>query len=57
LERIQIASNHTVSLADAAVSVLVIIACPDSAPVNAAEVDVFEAWFVDLLDEIFSGRR
>ncbi len=26
---------------------------PDRVPVTAAEVDVFEAWFGDLFDEIF----
>jgi len=30
---------------------------PESAPVTSDEVDVFEAWFGDLLDEIFQGRR
>jgi hypothetical protein len=30
---------------------------PESAPVTAVEVDVFEACFGDLLDEIFSSRR
>jgi len=29
----------------------------EPAPVTAGEVDVFEAWFGDLLDEIFSSRR
>ena len=27
---------------------------PEDVPVTEAEVDVFEAWFRDLLDELFS---
>jgi hypothetical protein len=30
---------------------------PESVPVTEAEVDVFEAWFGDLLDELFSTRH
>lgn len=30
---------------------------PDPAPVTEAEIDVFEAWFGDLFDELFSGRH
>ena len=34
--------------------------CPDDVPVTPEEVDVFERWFGDLLDEMFgpeSGRE
>ncbi len=30
---------------------------PDRVPVTDAEVDVFEAWFGDLFDELFGSRR
>jgi hypothetical protein len=30
---------------------------PEPAPVTDAELDVFEAWFGDLLKEIFLARR
>jgi hypothetical protein len=30
---------------------------PEDAPVTDAEVDVFEAWFGDLFDELFSTRH
>jgi hypothetical protein len=30
---------------------------PDCVPVTEAEIDVFEAWFGDLFDELFSGRH
>lgn len=29
---------------------------PDEVPVSAAEIEVFEAWFGDLFDELFSTR-
>ena len=30
---------------------------PDEVPITEAELDVFEAWFGDLLDEFFSTRH
>jgi len=30
---------------------------PENVPVTEAEVDVFEAWFGDLFDELFSTRE
>jgi hypothetical protein len=30
---------------------------PDEVPITEAEIDVFEAWFSDLLDELFSTRH
>jgi len=30
---------------------------PDYAPVTEAEIEVFEAWFGDLFDELFSTRH
>lgn len=30
---------------------------PETVPVSDAEVDVFEAWFGDLFDELFSTRH
>jgi hypothetical protein len=30
---------------------------PDEVPVTEAEIDVFEAWFGDLFDELFSTRH
>ena len=30
---------------------------PEDVPVTEAEVDVFEAWFGDLFDELFSTRH
>jgi hypothetical protein len=30
---------------------------PDEVPVTEAEVEVFEAWFGDLFDELFSTRH
>jgi hypothetical protein len=30
---------------------------PEQVPVTAAEVDVFEAWFGDLFDQLFGPRR
>jgi hypothetical protein len=30
---------------------------PEDVPVTDAEVDVFEAWFGELLDELFSTRH
>ena len=30
---------------------------PEDVPVTDAEVDVFEAWFGDLFDELFSTRH
>lgn len=30
---------------------------PEHVPVSEAEVDVFEAWFGDLFDELFSTRH
>jgi hypothetical protein len=30
---------------------------PEDVPVTDAEVDVFEAWFGELLDELFSPRH
>jgi hypothetical protein len=30
---------------------------PDDVPVSEAEVEVFEAWFGELLDELFSTRH
>jgi hypothetical protein len=30
---------------------------PENVPVNEAEIDVFEAWFGDLFDELFSTRH
>ncbi len=30
---------------------------PDEVPITEAELDVFEAWFGDLLDELFSTRH
>jgi hypothetical protein len=30
---------------------------PERVPVADAELDVFEAWFGDLLDELFGPRR
>jgi hypothetical protein len=30
---------------------------PDRIPVTNAELDVFEAWFGDLFDELFGPRR
>jgi hypothetical protein len=30
---------------------------PETVPVTDAEVDVFEAWFGDLFDELFSTRH
>jgi hypothetical protein len=29
---------------------------PDEVPVSQAEIEVFEAWFGDLFDELFSTR-
>jgi hypothetical protein len=30
---------------------------PDEVPVTEAEIEVFEAWFGDLFDELFSTRH
>jgi hypothetical protein len=30
---------------------------PDEVPITEAEIDVFEAWFGDLFDELFSTRH
>jgi hypothetical protein len=30
---------------------------PDEVPITEAEIDVFEAWFGDLFDELFSTRQ
>jgi hypothetical protein len=30
---------------------------PDEVPITEAELDVFEAWFGELLDELFSTRH
>jgi hypothetical protein len=30
---------------------------PERVPITAAELDVFEAWFGDLFDELFGPRR
>jgi hypothetical protein len=30
---------------------------PDDVPITEAEIDVFEAWFGDLFDELFSTRH
>lgn len=30
---------------------------PDPVPITDAELDVFEAWFGDLFDELFGPRR
>ena len=30
---------------------------PEEAPVTEAEIEVFEAWFGDLFDELFSTRH
>ena len=30
---------------------------PETVPVSAAEIDVFEAWFGDLFDQLFSIRN
>jgi hypothetical protein len=30
---------------------------PNSVPITDAELDVFEAWFGDLFDELFGPRR
>jgi len=30
---------------------------PEDVPVTEAEIDVFEAWFGDLFDELFSTRH
>ena len=30
---------------------------PDEVPITEAELDVFEAWFGDLFDELFSTRH
>ncbi|HZT18532.1 MAG TPA: hypothetical protein VFA23_03965 [Dongiaceae bacterium] len=30
---------------------------PDTVPITDAELDVFEAWFGDLFDELFGPRR
>jgi hypothetical protein len=30
---------------------------PDRVPITDAELDVFEAWFGDLFDELFGPRR
>jgi hypothetical protein len=30
---------------------------PDDVPVTEAEIEVFEAWFGDLFDELFSTRH
>jgi hypothetical protein len=30
---------------------------PEEVPVTEAEIDVFEAWFGDLFDELFSTRH
>jgi hypothetical protein len=30
---------------------------PEEVPVTKAEIEVFEAWFGDLFDELFSTRR
>jgi hypothetical protein len=30
---------------------------PDEVPITEAEIDVFDAWFGDLLDELFSTRH
>jgi hypothetical protein len=30
---------------------------PDEVPITEAEIEVFEAWFGDLLDELFSTRH
>jgi hypothetical protein len=30
---------------------------PETVPVTDAEVDVFEAWFGDLFDDLFSARH
>jgi hypothetical protein len=29
---------------------------PEAAPVTADEVDIFEAWFSDVLDQLFEGQ-
>jgi hypothetical protein len=30
---------------------------PDAVPITEAEIDVFEAWFGDLFDELFGPHR
>ena len=30
---------------------------PDEVPITEAEIEVFEAWFGDLFDELFSTRH
>lgn len=30
---------------------------PDEVPITEAEIEVFEAWFGDLFDELFSSRH
>jgi hypothetical protein len=30
---------------------------PDEVPITEAEIDVFEAWFGDLFDELFPTRH
>ena len=30
---------------------------PDEVPITEAEIEVFEAWFGDLFDELFSTRQ
>jgi len=31
--------------------------CPDEVSITEAEIEVFEAWFGDLFDELFSTRH